>query len=293
MYPAQRPVLGRGGSWGCSRSNANFGCYQVTLWWSTWFFFCWETHIIPQSNRSTDRQNNFPSNKVCNKKFYKVTQCKIPFQTFCTSIPRSFPVNLINLPFRSEEGEGQSQSITFSNKLYLQLIFSTKHQKFHHLGIMKSCFQNKLQKIFFFCCKWNKVKLQPPRWAACWCLFKNQQKQIFYPAHSWHTDSLTLLWAFFPGLEFPSPQVRVKVCLERMGKNHTSSCSSTVQSLVLGVTGQGPGCSTASISTKNLISRICRLCIFIFPRLFLLFRTPSFSHLLFFPEFKPMISQSK
>lgn len=162
MNPAQRPVLGHGGSWSCSRSNANFGCYQVTLWWSAWFFFCWEICLIPQSNRNTDRQNNFPSNKVCNKKFYKVTQCKILFQTFCTSIPRSFPVNLINLPFRSEEGEGQSQSITFSNKLYLQLIFSTIHQKLHHLGRMKSCFQNKLQKIFFFCCKWNKVKLQPP-----------------------------------------------------------------------------------------------------------------------------------
>lgn len=38
MYPAQRPALGRGGSWGCSRSNANLACYQVTLWWTTWFF---------------------------------------------------------------------------------------------------------------------------------------------------------------------------------------------------------------------------------------------------------------
>lgn len=65
MYPAQRPVLGHGGSWGCSRSNANFGCYHVTLGWSTWFFYHWEICFIPQSNWSTANQNNFPLNKGC------------------------------------------------------------------------------------------------------------------------------------------------------------------------------------------------------------------------------------
>lgn len=39
IYPAQRPVLGCGASWGCSKSNANFGCYQPSASMVQYFIF--------------------------------------------------------------------------------------------------------------------------------------------------------------------------------------------------------------------------------------------------------------